>query len=345
MKQLTCEMCGGTDLMKQDGVFVCQNCGMKYSVEDAQKMMIEGTVDVQGTVKIDNSDFVEKYLRNARRARTKEAWNEVEKYYNLVEQNDPDNIEAIFYSAYAAVKVARAAGGRENISLAQKSFMNCYAFIKEEYDRADPQEFETFARQVFEDVIKLSTTRIEGEDGWLYCNSRVELVHAFANIIEECYNKRESLALLRILVDSYNDICDAWKWGKMLVGLSFIYYGHGRIFKEKYATLQSKLKQKDPSYVNEKASQKSGCYVATAVYGSYDCPEVWTLRRYRDYTLAETWYGRAFIKTYYAISPTLVKWFGHTEWFKKMWQGKLDRMVAQLQANGVESTPYEDKKW
>ena len=93
------------------------------------------------------------------------------------------------------------------------------------------------------------------------------------------------------------------------------------------------------------SSKSGGCYVATAVYGSYDCPEVWTLRRYRDYTLAETWHGRAFIKTYYAISPTLVKWFGHTEWFKKMWQGKLDRMVSKLQANGVESTPYEDKNW
>ena len=39
MKQLTCEMCGGTDLIKQDGVFVCQNCGLKYSVEEAKKMM------------------------------------------------------------------------------------------------------------------------------------------------------------------------------------------------------------------------------------------------------------------------------------------------------------------
>ena len=29
MKQLTCEMCGSTDLMKQDGVFVCQSCGCK----------------------------------------------------------------------------------------------------------------------------------------------------------------------------------------------------------------------------------------------------------------------------------------------------------------------------
>ena len=86
-------------------------------------------------------------------------------------------------------------------------------------------------------------------------------------------------------------------------------------------------------------------YVATCVYGSYDCPEVWTLRRYRDNTLAETWYGRMFIKTYYAISPTIVKWFGHTKWFKKIWQVRLDRMVADLQAKGFESTPYKDKKW
>lgn len=85
--------------------------------------------------------------------------------------------------------------------------------------------------------------------------------------------------------------------------------------------------------------------VAIAVYGSYDCPKVWTLRRYRDNVLIETWYGRAFIKTYYAISPTFVKWFGHTEWFKKIWKGKLDHMVAELQANGIESTPYEDRSW
>ena len=92
-------------------------------------------------------------------------------------------------------------------------------------------------------------------------------------------------------------------------------------------------------------TKKQGCYVATCVYGSYDCPEVWTLRRFRDTTLASTWYGRAFIKTYYAISPTLVKWFGKTNWFKKMWKGTLDRMVAKLQAQGVESTPYNDQVW
>ncbi len=90
---------------------------------------------------------------------------------------------------------------------------------------------------------------------------------------------------------------------------------------------------------------QGGCYVATAVYGSYDCPQVWTLRRYRDNTLAQTWYGRAFIRTYYAVSPTLVKWFGNTAWFRNLWKGKLDRMVASLQRQGVESTPYDDRVW
>lgn len=88
---------------------------------------------------------------------------------------------------------------------------------------------------------------------------------------------------------------------------------------------------------------KTGCYIATCVYGSYDCPQVWTLRRYRDFVLAETWYGRLFIKTYYAISPTIVKWFGKTEWFKKLWKNKLDKMVAKLQEQGYESTEYNDK--
>ena len=93
------------------------------------------------------------------------------------------------------------------------------------------------------------------------------------------------------------------------------------------------------------ARQSSGCYVATAVYGSYDCPEVWTLRRYRDYELAETWYGRAFIRTYYAISPTLVKWFGDKTWFKTMWRSRLDHMVKELHEKGFESTPYQDRNW
>jgi uncharacterized Zn finger protein (UPF0148 family) len=55
MKKLTCEMCGSTELIKDGGVFVCQTCGCKYSIEEARKMMVEGTVEVAGTIKVDDT--------------------------------------------------------------------------------------------------------------------------------------------------------------------------------------------------------------------------------------------------------------------------------------------------
>ena len=83
--------------------------------------------------------------------------------------------------------------------------------------------------------------------------------------------------------------------------------------------------------------------MATAVYGSYDCPQVWTLRRYRDDMLSKTWYGRAFIRVYYATSPTLVKWFGDSAWFTNFWKSKLDSMVSTLNEAGVLDIPYVDR--
>ena len=91
--------------------------------------------------------------------------------------------------------------------------------------------------------------------------------------------------------------------------------------------------------------KQKACFVATCVYGSYDCPEVWTLRRYRDRFLDSTWFGRAFIFIYYAISPTIVKWFGSTDWFKRLWKNVLDKKVYKLNNIGVEDTPYNDKDY
>ncbi len=98
----------------------------------------------------------------------------------------------------------------------------------------------------------------------------------------------------------------------------------------------------DENTSSERTSS-GGCYVATCVYGSYDCPEVWTLRRFRDYTLDSTWYGRLFIKCYYSISPTIVKRFGEKKWFKAFWKARLDKMVSNLNNKGIKNTSYTDK--
>lgn len=86
-----------------------------------------------------------------------------------------------------------------------------------------------------------------------------------------------------------------------------------------------------------------GCYIATCVYGSYDCPQVWTLRRFRDETLKRTSPGRAFVRCYYAVSPTLVRRFGETTLFRRFWRKALDRLVGRLKEKGVADTRYEDR--
>ena len=86
---------------------------------------------------------------------------------------------------------------------------------------------------------------------------------------------------------------------------------------------------------NNKKNQTEGCYIATTVYGSYDCPQVLTLRRFRDQTLARRRWGRAFIRVYYALSPTLVRWFGRCRWFTVIWRSCLDPMVARLDARDI----------
>jgi hypothetical protein len=86
----------------------------------------------------------------------------------------------------------------------------------------------------------------------------------------------------------------------------------------------------------------SACYVATCVYGSYDCPEVWTLRRFRDDVLAQKWLGRRFISVYYTVAPRVTEIFGNQKWFHKIWKPRIDALVKKLQNKGIDNSPYSD---
>lgn len=112
MKQLTCEMCGSTNLLKQDGVFVCQDCGTKYSVEEAKKMMVEGTVEVTGTVKVDSSAKLKNLYEIARRSRDDNNTEKAAQYYDMILQEDPMSWEASFYTTYYSAMQTNIAGIR-----------------------------------------------------------------------------------------------------------------------------------------------------------------------------------------------------------------------------------------
>ena len=97
------------------------------------------------------------------------------------------------------------------------------------------------------------------------------------------------------------------------------------------------------SYTNSPENKSAGCYIATYIYGSYNCPEVWVLRRYRDYYLSISLWGRCFIKTYYIISPKVVLLFGKSKWFHKFWRSILDSKIYKLKEKGYQDTPYKDQ--
>lgn len=348
MKKLVCELCGSDDIVKQEGCFVCQQCGTKYSIEEAKRMMMEGGDAAPGiTVKVDNSSFVERYLQNARRAKAKEDWEETEKYYNMVEQNEPTNIEAVFYSAYGKARTSLISEDYYKKEAVFRVLQNTISVISDDFVVEKAEEEKPLLEQIKTDIAGLYksnfvynkttkdgvTTSNEAKIKELFTNTSIAFMNALDKVAAKLPDEqKKERAWYYKLAISLADYVRALKVSPT-------------ISREELLKFHQKIKEVDPLYKVPEIEADPACYVATAVYGSYDCPQVWTLRRYRDDTLAKTWYGRAFVRTYYAVSPTLVKWFGETAWFKKMWRGKLDNMVRRLNAEGYENTPYRDKNW
>lgn len=473
MKQLICEMCGSTDLIKKDGVFVCQTCGCKYSVEEARKMMIEGTVSIDGVVKTKSDDFevrageliayhgeaTDVVIPDGIKIIGKECFRGMQ---GIESVTIPEGVYKIEIGAfYQCNRLRTVVFSKSLVEIENGAFSGCIALAKIEL----PYGIKTLGRGFFkEHTVSYSENEYGCFEGCTSLKS-IDLPESLEKIGDNCfcdctsleainlYDKIQTLGWecfkgcvslksihlpdgIQLLEHRCFSGCIALESIKLPNGLQKINSGcfgnNGGTYGNRYYSGCTSLKsvylpdsikvlgprcfcgctslefihipdniqeidnhaftctpalktvELSDTYIKSvtlsrfgmmaaqyddeignidspwfkskfeelrkqefEANQRknSGCYIATAVYGSYDCPQVWTLRRYRDNTLAETWYGRVFIRVYYAVSPTLVKWFGHTEWFKKLWKGKLDRMVCNLNSKGVEDTPYTDRPW
>ena len=367
MKALKCEMCGSNDVVKQDGLYVCQNCRTKYTVEEARKMMVEGTVEVQGTVKIDKSNETDNLLKLAQEAISSINGEEAYDYANRVLEIEPNNAQAWFLrmngvdltatledlKVLEVINAGNNAIKYSNNELSKDVYVyfltKCLNDLKFCMNQlADTDDI----KRIYEAYSQLNP--FNATENTLASDSIAGLI---SQQVDNVVELRESVPNSFVSSDSeisklVGEVAKQWVYYTNALNTRFNVYGAklSDDYVAKYRNVLSMIKLGLPDEMQnvvdgEKISNPSSgpCYVATAIYGSYNCPEVWTLRRFRDNTLDTTWYGRAFIKTYYAISPTLVKWFGETQWFKKMWKKPLDRMVSSLQRKGVESTPYQDK--
>ena len=95
MKAIVCEMCSSNQIRKEDGYYVCLNCGTQYSVEEARKLLVE----IDGEIKIDHSDEITNLYQAARNAYQVSDYPTAIKHYEMLSRLDPDNWEPVFYSS------------------------------------------------------------------------------------------------------------------------------------------------------------------------------------------------------------------------------------------------------
>lgn len=142
MKAIVCEMCGSHDLIKKDGVFVCENCGTKYTLEEARKLMIEGVVSVS----IDTSKKEKDILKIIETAYS--AWNHKEVYEaasKLVEMN-PSLWKGWFYKGLGAGYLSENDFDRfgESLTYFDQALKSC-----------DEDEYKDVEKQIRDEMLKM----------------------------------------------------------------------------------------------------------------------------------------------------------------------------------------------
>ena len=126
MRAIVCEMCGGRELLKKDDVYICQSCGTRYAPEEAKKLLVT----------VDHSESVKNSIQNGRRAWECRDWPEAERYYNLAEQYDHQNAEAVFFSAFARLRRVYDSSGADAWTQAFETLIRTAAVLSQNRDEA-----------------------------------------------------------------------------------------------------------------------------------------------------------------------------------------------------------------
>ena len=340
LEALTCPNCNGDVELDKDQEFgFCKYCGTKVQNTNFKV--------VKGKVKIDKSKDADNYYIIARRALNDNDHETAEKYYDMILQIDPNSWEALFYKTYCNAMNCKIIQINSSIIKLNNCLDSVFKLMKESVDEKELED-------------KISEIGNKANDLFLL------LVHSYENH----YNGIGDSIRANYNQEYINTHFSGLRAEEYMGDLLLKYFPDSKWVKNNYVTLlktanqwqircipklankqlniteiherTEKIKKYDENYV-EPTISTGGCYVATCVYGSYDCPEVWTLRRFRDNYLDNHILGKLFIKCYYAVSPTCVKLFGKTKLFQKINKGILDPFVKKLNEKGYEDTKYNDK--
>ena len=87
---IKCELCGNDQLVKNDGYYVCEECGTRYTPEEARRLVVKNVDTV-------SDDSIENWRILGLRAYEKPDYDTAEKYFTKILEKDPFDCQAVHY--------------------------------------------------------------------------------------------------------------------------------------------------------------------------------------------------------------------------------------------------------
>lgn len=142
---LVCELCSGSNFVKEGGMFVCQDCGAKYSVEEARNLMSGGGAPAAPSA---NTERLNNLLELAQDAFDNSNNEEAESYANKVLELDPKNAKALLIKGEAVAWRSTVANVRfdEMIKCWEKALANVAPEEKQDMVNTMVEQMEAVSR-------------------------------------------------------------------------------------------------------------------------------------------------------------------------------------------------------
>jgi DNA-directed RNA polymerase subunit RPC12/RpoP len=338
----------------------CPNCGADVQLDDSKDKMFCSYCGCQilvqdeiSKIKIVNNPTKENYIKLAQRSLKDKQYDEAYNYYNKTLELDPDNWEAVYNKGLCAAWKSTLANCR--IEELMKSYTNALSIITQNHVSLDiTQLVFKFAVDIFEVTMAFATLNAKhykefwelkdsANEYWVHllrCSQYLE--HAYLIITDGMCDQSQDIKdakveICKSVIEFDCDICKSRKYksgysnGHPTYATIWINDTTRSLVVSNYNRAVQAIKKLDNSYTPPIIkNKKPGCYIATAVYGSYDAPEVITLRRFRDEVLQKSICGRLFVNIYYCISPCLAEKLKGTKHLNYIVKCLLNKWVVNL---------------
>ena len=162
MKKMACEVCGG-NLIKKDNYWVCENCGGKYTTEEAKKLLVE--VDITGSsVIVENNAKYDNLIKLANMALDGKNYPEAERQANTALTMQSDNYEAYVIKARAIN--AQSTDSQSRIREAFNCYINACKLLNAENKFFDND----VGKSIDDEIVKVIEDEIVHQNSLIYQN-------------------------------------------------------------------------------------------------------------------------------------------------------------------------------